>query len=444
MNKLKILLILSFISSGLVAQDTEIPSRDITLEEAISIALENNHSIKIATRSTEIAKNNATIGNAGLLPTVTAGGSYSGSVQDTELRFAGGAQPDINVTGAGSNTLSGSLTANYVLFDGFGNYYTFQNLKKLEEQSGVSARLQIEGTLIQVISQYLSVLLVKESLMIAEQSIERSLDRLARVEERFLLGSSTRLDVLNAEVDLNTDSVTYLQSQARLNNAKRNLLIELGASPSDDISIDDEISFNSGLRADELLVSSTQNSASLEISRLASESSLLQLKQTRAGRLPVLILNGGYSYSESEFEAGQFDFQKFTGLNGGITLSVNLFNGFRRETQIQNAQVTLKNNEESLMLAQKSVERDVMNLYEDYQTNLFLIDKEMVNLETAELNFERSEQLFETGQITNTQFREAQLNISRVQQNIVRLKIQAKLAEIQLLQLAGQLIESDS
>ncbi len=444
MNKLKILLILSFISSGLVAQDTEIPSRDITLEEAISIALENNHSIKIATRSTEIAKNNATIGNAGLLPTVTAGGSYSGSVQDTELRFAGGAQPDINVTGAGSNTLSGSLTANYVLFDGFGNYYTFQNLKKLEEQSGVSARLQIEGTLIQVISQYLSVLLEKESLMIAEESITRSLDRLQRVEERFSLGSSTRLDVLNAEVDLNADSVLYLQSMARLNNAKRNLLIELGENPLTEISIEDEININSGLQANELLASSTQNSAALVISRLASESSELQLKQTRAGRFPVLSLSGGYSYTESEFDAGFQEFQKLTGFNGGITLSVNLFNGFRRETQIQNAQVALKNNEESLMLAQKSVERDVMNLYEDYQTNLFLIDKEMINLQTTELNFERSKQLFETGQITNTQFREAQLNISRVQQNIVRLKIQAKLAEIQLLQLAGQLIESDS
>ncbi len=443
MNKLKLVCILTFVSSSILAQDAEIPSREITLEEAISIALENNHSIKIANQTTKIASNNASLGNAGLLPTVSASGSYSGSTQDTEIQFAGGNPPDVNETGAGSNTLAGSITANYVLFDGFGNYYTFQNLKKLEEQSGVTARLQIEGTLIQVISQYLAVLLEKESVLIAEQSIARSLDRLQRVEERFSLGSSTRLDVLNAEVDLNADSVLYLQSQARLNNAKRNLLIELGANPSDEISIDDEISINTGLQADNLLASSSQNSASLVISRLASESSELQLKQSRAGRFPVISLNGGYSYTENEFDAGFIAFQKLTGFNGGITMSVNLFNGFRRETQIQNAQVAVKNNEESLLLAQKSVKRDVMNLYEDYQTNLFLIDKEMINLETAELNFERSEQLFETGQITNTQFREAQLNISRVQQNIVRLKIQAKLAEIGLLQLAGQLIETE-
>lgn len=84
-----------------------------------------------------------------------------------------------------------------------------------------------------------------------------------------------------------------------------------------------------------------------------------------------------------------------------------------------------------------------MNLYQDYQTSLFLLEKETLNLETAELNFERSKELFELGQITNTQFREAQLGVSRVQQNMVRLKIQAKRAEIQLMQLSGQLIEMD-
>ena len=123
---------------------------------------------------------------------------------------------------------------------------------------------------------------------------------------------------------------------------------------------------------------------------------------------------------------------------------LNLFNGFRRETQIQNAMVSLKNNEESLDLAEKTLERDVMNLYQDYQTSLFLVEKEELNLETAELNFERSQELFDLGQITNTQFREAQLGVSRVQQNIVRLKVQAKRAEVQLLQLSGQLIETES
>lgn len=441
MNKYIILLfVLCFYNTALFAQeDQTLPNRAISLQEAIKIALENNHDISVANRTVKIAENNASLGNAGFLPTVTASGSYTGSVQDTEIRFPGN-QPDINVSDAGSTSLSGSIAANYVLFDGFGNYYTFKNLQNLAEQSGVSARLQIEGTLIQVINQYLNVLFENESLRIAEESIERSDDRFKRVSERFNFGNATRLDVLTAQVDLNADSVIYVQSKARLENAKRTLLIQLGASPSNDISLTDEYSINASMKLDEILAQSRQHNAAIVISRLASESAELQLKQTKSDRFPVVSLSGAYNYTKNELDAGQFEYQELKGFNGGISLSLNLFNGFRRETQIQNTMVTMKNNQEFLELAEKSLERDVMNLYQDYQTNLFLVEKEALNLETAELNFERSKELFELGQITNTQFREAQLGVSRVQQNIVRLKVQAKRAEVQLLQLSGQLI----
>jgi outer membrane protein TolC len=444
MNKIiTLLFVLVLFHLPIVAQQTgTLLDQPITLQDAITIALDKNHDISIAKRTVEIAKNNASLGNAGFLPTITANGSYSGSIQDTELRFPGN-QPDINVDDAGSTALNGSISANYVLFDGFGNYYTFKNLNTLAEQSGISARLQIEGTLIQVINQYLNVLFENESVRIAEESIQRSENRLQRVTERFNFGNATRLDVLTARVDLNADSVALVQSNARLENAKRSLLIELGASPSESLALDDEFGINDKMAFDEILTQAQQNNAALVISRLASESAELQLKQSRSDRFPVVSLNGSYNYSRNELDAGQFEYQQLSGFNGGISVSLTLFNGFRRETQIQNAMVTLKNNQESLQLAEKTLERDVMNLYQDYQTSLFLLKKETLNLETAELNFERSKELFELGQITNTQFREAQLGVSRVQQNMVRLKIQAKRAEIQLMQLSGQLIEMD-
>lgn len=444
MNKIiTILFALVLFHPQIVAQQTEtLLDQPITLQDAITIALDKNHDISIAKRTVEIAENNASLGNAGFLPTITANGSYSGSIQDTELRFPGN-QPDINVDDAGSTALNGSISANYVLFDGFGNYYTFKNLNTLAEQSGISARLQIEGTLIQVINQYLNVLFESESVRIAEESIQRSENRLQRVTERFNFGNATRLDVLTARVDLNADSVALVQSIARLENAKRSLLIELGASPSESLALNDEFGINDRMVFDEILTQAQQNNAALVISRLASESAELQLKQSRSDRFPVVSLNGSYNYSRNELDAGQFEYQQLSGFNGGISVSLTLFNGFRRETQIQNAMVTLKNNQESLQLAEKTLDRDVMNLYQDYQTSLFLLEKETLNLETAELNFERSKELFELGQITNTQFREAQLGVSRVQQNMVRLKIQAKRAEIQLMQLSGQLIEMD-
>lgn len=437
MNKLVLSFLLLLSTLNLIAQEYS-SSDTISLSDAISIALENNHNILIANNSTQISENNTSLGNAGLLPSLNASGSYSGAIEDIELQFPG--QPVQTVNGSRSNTLAGSISANYVLFDGFGNYYQFQSLKKLEEQAGVQARLQIEGTLIQVITFYLNVISRKQNLKIAEESIQRSLERYNRTSKRFELGNNNRLTVLSAEVDLNSDSVAFLQAKNGFENAKRDLLIQLGEDPEGEIMVMDDIEVNPSMILSELLASSTDNNASLILSRLTAENAMLGIKQTKSDRFPVINLNGSYSYTRNEADAGQFEFFQTNGFSGGISVSLNLFNGFRQETRIQNAQVELKNNQEALELSQKTLKRDMMNTYETYQTNLFLLVKEKVNLETAQLNFERSKQQFELGQITNTEFREAQLNVSRVQQNMISLKVQAKLSEVSLYQLSGQLI----
>ncbi len=423
-------------STFVLGQEAE--NTEISLQEAITIALQNNHDIVIARNTEEISQNNATAGNAGLLPSVTASGSYSGTNTDTELRLFGGTTQTIN--GAGSTTLSGSIAANYLLFDGFGNYYRFRSLKNLEEQAGVQTRLQVEGTLLQVINFYLQVVAQKKSADIAQEAIERSLDRFSRVNKRFELGNATRLDVLSAQVDLNADSVSYIQAVTNLENAKRDLLVQLGSEPDMDITIMDDIEIDRSLGLDGLLDDATSSNASLVLSRLNNQNALLGLKQNRSGRFPKVNLNASYDYFENNADAGQFEFLKTVGFSGGISVSLNLFNGFQQETAIQNAQVAIKNSEEALFQTQKTLKRDVLNTYSAFETNLFLLDKESLNLETAELNFERSENLFELGQITNTQFREAQLNVSRVQLNMVGLLIQAKLSEVSLYQLSGELI----
>lgn len=440
MNKIIMHTMFSFLLLGsLKAQESVvIPNEIITLQKALSIALERNHDITITNRTVEISKNNAAIGNAGLLPSVSASGSYSDSINDTEFQVDG--QPKRTISGAGSNTLSGSLSASYLLFDGFGNYYRFQSLNKLEEQAGVQARLQIEGTLLQVISFYLSAVNQQQSLEINKEALSQSQERYSRVAKKYELGNATRLDLLSAQVDLNSDSVAYVQAQNLLQNSKRDLLIQLGAEPDSEIEINSEILIDPELMLDELIATSSTNNAALVLSKLTAENALLGIKQNKSSRFPKISLSGSYDYFRNESDAGQLLFQKSTGFTGGISISLNLFNGFKQETSIQNAQIELKNSEETLFLTQKTLKRDVMNTYENYQTNLFLLQKQEVNLETAELNFDRSKQFFELGQITNTQFREAQLNVLNVQLAMLNLRIQAKLSEVSLYQLSGRLI----
>ena len=64
-----------------VAQDT------LTLSQAIKIGLEKNFSIRLARNSYSIAKNNNTLGNAGMLPWVEANGGWRLSSDETEQTF---------------------------------------------------------------------------------------------------------------------------------------------------------------------------------------------------------------------------------------------------------------------------------------------------------------------------------------------------------------------
>jgi len=166
-------------------------SFEITLSKAIEMALDKNYSIKVARQSADIASNNASLGNAGLLPTVEATAGLNRSNES----FEASGLFNVDTTGVKSDVLSASVSASYVLFDGFGNYYRFQSLKNLKDQSGVTARLQIESTLIGVIQDYLNVIARKEALNISQALIERSNERFQRVQNRFDLGVSTRLDL---------------------------------------------------------------------------------------------------------------------------------------------------------------------------------------------------------------------------------------------------------
>src|SRR5690606_4477603 len=62
----------------------------LTLEEAIGQALEQNYAVRTARNAAEIAANDATLGNAGFLPTVSLNAGYNGSLSNTRQEFVNG------------------------------------------------------------------------------------------------------------------------------------------------------------------------------------------------------------------------------------------------------------------------------------------------------------------------------------------------------------------
>jgi len=437
MNYIKFIIFIFSVSAGLQAQE-----KMITKSEAVQLALENNYGIKISNNNLKIAENNKGILNTGFLPTLTgnAGGTYN--LDNTEAEFSNG--NITNLTGAESNRYNASLNLNYTLFDGLGRHYNYQQLKEQYNLSELQARETIENTIFQLFTVYYNVAKLTENVTLLNQSLHISKDRLARVEYQFDYGQNTKLDILNAEVDVNNDSINLLNTKQVLTNAKRDLYVVLGKNGFPDFTVDTLVNFSLTLNKEMLTDLVKQNNVTLKQIESNIAVSDFQLKSNRSGYLPSIGLTGSYGWNKNNNNAASFlSTSTNTGFSGGVNLTWSLFNGGRTRTLVQNAKINLENQQLFKEQTELEIDRDFNNAWEDYQNKLFVLQTQLKNVQTNTNNFNRTEERYKLGQVTSIEFRQAQLNLINAISDKNAAKYDAKLAELQLLQLSGQLLDME-
>jgi len=408
----------------------------LTLEDAIVITLKENHSVQVARNNAEISENNAHPGGAGLLPRVdiTAGTNYN----DNELKTAAGSVYE------SSTVNSANIQASYTLFDGLVNIYTYKKLNSLSESGQLQTRNQIELSILEVSNQYFTVTEASENLKLAKESLEISRQRLEREQNRSQFGQSNTIKVLSAEVDFNTDSVSYVNNQLALDQSKRELNVLLNRDVNTDFRVKSEVEFENNFNLPEIQFNAVENNAAYLLTKNNTKQSEFDVKIASSAYMPQLNFQTSYGYNQTENEwvvALDDPNRNFT---AGLNLSFNLFNGFQNSVNKQNAQIQLKNERILQDEALLSLQSDVANNYQAYQNSLYVLKVQQKNLEPAQLNFTRTKELYDLGQVTTTQFREAQLNLIQAKNNILSAKYDAKINEIHLLRLSGKLLESNS
>lgn len=418
---------------GVFAQDT------LTLDRAIQMAIDNNPDIGIFRNQKQAAANSAHPGNAGLLPSVQLNSSYNYNINDTELEFANNIPPN-DIQGAESRAVNASVQANYTLFDGLGTIYTYQQLKNSAVIADVEARMNTENVLLQVISAYYEVARLEDQYVIARENLAISKDRLARAQNGYDLGNTSKLNLLNAEVDFNRDSISSVQALQLYENGIRTLNFVLGVDMDTEYAISVGEILPRTFIIDELWQGALENNAMLLTAAYNQQQAELEVKRAKSGRMPVLNLTAGYGYTQNQNDAGILLQSQNLGFNAGLSLQWTIFNGSRTHIQIRNAQIAMETNDLVRKKAELQIERDIKNVYANYENTLRIIELEKLNVKTSELNFERTEEQYRLGSVTNTQYREAQRNLAQSRLNLSNAYYQYKLAEIELLRLSGQLL----
>lgn len=411
----------------------------ITPNKAVQLALENNYGIKLANSDLEIAKNNASVLNSGYLPIITGNAGATYNLDNTEAEFSDGRVTNLN--GAESTRYNASVDLSYTLFDGLGRAYNYKQLKETKQLTELQARETIENTILQLFTIYYSVAEYTENTDAIEQSLKISKDRLVRAEYQFDYGQSTKLAVLNAEVDINNDSISLMNSKQQLKNFKRDLNLVLGNTLSDDYNIDTQITFDVLMAKDELLQKAkTYNSGLLQIDKNIAINNLI-VKSEKSAYLPTLGLIGSYGWNKSNNNAASFVATSTnTGFSGGLNLRWNLFDGGNTVTQIKNAKINLdaQNIQKEQFLV--TLDRDFNNAWDDYQNKLNIYKLQEDNIKTSKNNFDRTEEKFKLGQLNSIEFRQAQINLLNAELIRNQAKYSAKLAELTVLQISGEIL----
>lgn len=411
----------------------------LTKEDAVQKALEHNYGIRIAKNNVEVAENNASIYNTNHLPTLStnAGATYRNDNQDI-VRQDGS---ETNVTGAETKSYNASVNLNYTIFDGLGRKYNYKQLKETQQLTELQARETIENTYLEIFNLYFQVAQLSENTQNLRQALDISRTRLQRTQYQYDYGQNTKLEVLNAEVDVNNDSINLLNAQQQFTNAKRNLNVVLGVNQGVAYEVETDVNFIELLDLETLLEKSKANNVTLKQNEKNILISKYNIKANKASYLPTLGLSSSYGWNKSINPTTSFLAESTnSGFNAGLNLSWNIFDGGSTKTRVANAKIALANQEIAKEQQLNIIQNTLTNTWEDYNNKLFIYRAQQKNLETATNNFDRSNEKYKLGQVSSIEFRQSQINLLNAQTAVNIAKYDAKLKELELLQLSGDIL----
>jgi outer membrane protein len=440
MRSLKIyMVILVCLATSLVAKAQK--ASLLTLKEAVEIALKNNYNIKLSANSTTIAKNNVTPGNAGMLPQVSADVVSSNSIQDAKQTRvdATGFTSVTNINGARNTSLNYGVNLNWTIFDGFAMFANYDQLKALNQLSEVTARDTIQSTIADVINTYYDLVNQDQQVKALKGAIEISRTQLRYANDKFDVGRASRLDVLNAQVNVNTDTSTLLTQIQQYKSIQIRMNQLMVRDLRTDFTVTDTIVIDQDLKLGNIISQAQGANPTILASQINHSLAEINLRQVKATRYPTVGLTSGYAFTDSKSPTSAIRQQNLNGLNYGFTASFNIFNGFNQNRREKNALIQIDNANLNLNKTKQAIEAQINNFYVSYLSGLDQIKLNQSNVGIAKRNLDISLEKYKLGNITPLEIREAQKNYLDAQSRYFQAQYQAKSAEITLKEITNSI-----
>ena len=421
---------------GLFSINTEAQEL-LTLEEAVEIALENNYDIRLAKNNLKSDSLGVSPGFAGMLPRVFAQANTNNSTQNISQTRSNGEV--IELDNAKNNSLNYGVGLDWTIFDGLGMFARYDQLKELEKLGKAELQSTLLNRVSDVMITYYDLVQHQQQLTALDSTLVISRQRVELADNRFNIGKASKLEVLNAQVDLNTDKTLYIRELEVYANTKIRLNEIMGRDPETKFKVKDEVLIESNLQLSKLEKLATTQNPVLQALLINKRISELELKQLKGNRYPRISATTGYNFSDSESSLGFTTKNNAQGWNYGFAASIDIFNGSNQNRNEKIAKIQIENSSIAVKRQTQTIISQLQAAFQTYLTNMSLIDLETNNEDIAKQNLDITLAKYKIGTIPTIEFRTAQLNYINASLRLSTAIYQAKLSEITLKQLSGSL-----
>lgn len=435
-NKVTLVSIIAiyFNTSILFAQET------LNLDAAIQQALEKNFYLKIAQADTKIADNNNTKENAGYAPTLTLTAGETPSVGFTNQRLSNGTELNrLNI----SNNVNTSLQLQYTLFDGGRRQVVFERLGALSALTRLQFNQRAELVVYDVSRLYTNVVRQQDLVRAFAEQLDLYTERLNLAKIRLEVGKGNALDMLQAETDLNVQKLQLERQKQAVAVAKMQLYQAMNIDVQQiNFNIVDTLTFG---QPDTAVFFQNMLEKNKQIQVLMQQHKILTFNQKEADLLlkPRINLVPAASFSRNDNTAGLFLTNQNAGINAGISLVYPLYDGHNARRQQQNARLEIEKN--SFLQAQTNLELKaaLYIAYQNYQNAVAILRGEEENKKIAFQAIDIAMERFRLGRSTVLELKQIQKNYEDAMLRTVNSKYEAKMAELEMMRLAGFLFKGE-
>lgn len=411
-----LVIIVLLISSNVIAQ------QKLTLEDAISIALQRNSALAKAYNNLTGSESDVKSAYGSFLPTLGVSGGWSWSkTQDAggqQVNFLGNLE-DIPESSYDTRNYSLRAGGGITLFNGLSNYANLSSSKNDFEAAKYNLDRLKEDIIAQTSEYYYNILAAQALVEVRQENLVYNQKFFETVEEMNKLGSVPLADVYNQQVQLGNSELSLIEAQNLLDVAKNTLITYLALDVLSEYTFEMP-AFES--QSSEQLLSDYKNLETkvhdalkerkdykAQMLTLASRDS--RITSAMGGLFPSI--SGDYGFSTSATEPGKLFDRKVYSL--GLSLNWNLFNGWNTENAIQYAEIAAKNAEEDLLVLERNIKVQVKQGYLNLIASKKGLDVSKNNVEAASENRRISQERYNLGSATildvlqsNRDYQEAQ------------------------------------